>query len=465
MDRLLERSIEISAWEDISPQVFALRAGSRVFWGLADAGWALCVELGNAKAGLARWIRTRPTALAHWQRRFPERLRDSTIGGALLVFDRRWPLATLMSLTLAAVVATQIPVARATPRIVTTSLVQPAPVLIIRQTVERPLPPAPVQLQARLDELAADYGESVGVAVSDVTTGWVASVKGDSPFPQQSVSKLWVAMTALDAVDQGKMSLDQSVMLWPDDRSVFNQPISHQITDAGYETTVANLMRRALIGSDNAANDKLMGLVGGPAAIHDMLTRKALKGIALAEDEKHLQARITGLTWSQELSPYGAFEAARAALPRETRDAAMEAYLSNPYDGASPIGIVTALAALHRGELLSDSSTQTMLATMAKATTGPRRLKGGLPAGWSIAHKTGTGQDFRGSAIGINDVGLITAPDGRTYAVAVLMRRTEQPTPQRLEFMQAVTRAVVSTWETSRPRIADLRPLDRPPQG
>jgi beta-lactamase class A len=83
---------------------------------------------------------------------------------------------------------------------------------------------------------------------------------------------------------------------------------------------------------------------------------------------------------------------------------------------------------------------------MAQARTGPRRLKGGLPAGWSIAHKTGTGQDFRGASVGINDVGLLTAPDGRTYAVAVMMRQTRKSVPARLAFMQSITRAVAEEW-------------------
>ena len=83
---------------------------------------------------------------------------------------------------------------------------------------------------------------------------------------------------------------------------------------------------------------------------------------------------------------------------------------------------------------------------MQAARTGPRRLKGGLPDGWSIAHKTGTGQDFQGYSVGINDVGLLTAPDGHIYAVAVMMRRTRKPVPERLAFMQSVTRAVADQW-------------------
>jgi beta-lactamase class A len=50
--------------------------------------------------------------------------------------------------------------------------------------------------------------------------------------------------------------------------------------------------------------------------------------------------------------------------------------------------------------------------------------------------------------VGINDVGLITAPDGRTYAVAVMIRETRKPVPQRLALMQKVSRTVVDYWRT-----------------
>nr|QQZ50357.1 serine hydrolase [Phenylobacterium glaciei] len=45
--------------------------------------------------------------------------------------------------------------------------------------------------------------------MADCSEGWMAQVAGDDAFPQQSVSKLWVAMTTMDALDQGKLSLDQ----------------------------------------------------------------------------------------------------------------------------------------------------------------------------------------------------------------------------------------------------------------
>ena len=225
------------------------------------------------------------------------------------------------------------------------------------------------------------------------------------------------------------------------------------------ETEDANLSRMTFVV---VGDDKLLEQVGGVDAVADMLARKNLTGIRMGADEKNLQAKIAGLTWSPEMGVGGNFKDARAKLPDSVRDAAMKEYLENPLDGATPAGLATALMALKRGELLSQESTDTFLSTMSEARTGPRRLKGGLPSGWSIAHKTGTGQDWRGGSIGINDVAVLTAPDGRSYAVVVLMKRTTKPVPARLAFMQQVSKAVVSSWESerdgARKTLASLRP-------
>jgi beta-lactamase class A len=326
-----------------------------------------------------------------------------------------------------------------------------APLTETRLTLLKKTPPrAPAALQARLDELTAAYGEDVGVAVTDVSTGWTAGVDQNRPYPQQSVSKLWVAIAVMKAVDEGRIDPEASVTLTDADRSVFFQPVAYSIGKTGYTTRISALLRRALVESDNAANDRLMREMGGPEGVADALKDMGLKGVKVGAYERDLQARTAGLTWRAEYGTGWNFQAARQDLPMAARQAAMDAYLADPLDGASPAGITAALAALSRRELLSADSTERLLDLMHAARTGPRRLKGGLPGGWSIAHKTGTGQDFRGYSVGINDVGLLTAPDGRTYAVAVMMRQTRKSVPQRLAFMQAVTRAVAEQWASDR---------------
>jgi beta-lactamase class A len=320
--------------------------------------------------------------------------------------------------------------------------------------LQKKAPKAPEALQARLDQLVADYGEEVGVAVTDVNLGWTAGVDQDRPYPQQSVSKLWVAIAVMKAVDQGRVDAEATVTLTDDDRSVFFQPVAYNIGANGFQTQISGLLRRALVESDNAANDKLMREMGGPEGVAATLTEMGLTRVNVGAYERDLQAQTAGLAWHPSYGVGWNFQAARQALPKETREAAMAAYLAEPLDGASPAGITAALAALHRGELLTPTSTARLIGLMEKARTGPRRLKGGLPGGWTIAHKTGTGQDFEGASVGINDVGLLTAPDGRTYAVAVMIRRTKHAVPERLALMQAVTRAVADEWA------ADTRSAD-----
>lgn len=323
--------------------------------------------------------------------------------------------------------------------------VQPPKAEPIAISVRPALRPGPVSLQSTLERIVADYGEPVGIAVADIGAGWAVAVAGDQFFPQQSVSKTWVALAVLDAIDRGELDLQAPVMMTFADRSVFNQPLGRSLPEGGRETTVAELLHHAVAFSDNSANDTLIRLVG-LNAVRDVLMRKGLEGIRLGADERHLQALITGLTWQPSYGEGRNFEQARSKLDPDHRRQAISAYLADPVDGATPMGIVAALAALQRGELVSPGSQAFLMKTLAATRTGPQRLKGGLPDGWKIAHKTGTGQDFRGGSIGINDIALITAPDGKAYAVAVLMPFTRKPVRERLDLMQSVSRAVSRHW-------------------
>jgi beta-lactamase class A len=307
-------------------------------------------------------------------------------------------------------------------------------------------PEAPAELQAHLDQLARDYGEEVGIAVTDVSAGWTAGVDHDRPYPQQSVSKLWVAIALMRAVDDGELDVNGWVTMTDADRSVFFQPIVANYRQGAYVTPITDLLYRALVESDNAANDRLMREMGGPEGVRAALEDMGLNEVKVGAYERDLQSLTAGLAWQPAYGFGRNFQNAREALPMEVRVAAADAYVAEPLDGASPAAITAALASLSRGELLSPDSTARILGLMTAARTGPRRLKGGLPEGWAIAHKTGTGQDFQGASLGINDVGLLTAPDGRTYAVAVMMRRTRHGVPARLAFMQSVSRAVVDQW-------------------
>ena len=299
-------------------------------------------------------------------------------------------------------------------------------------------------LQARLRELGRGFEGEVGIAVRDVDSGFAASWHGDRFYPQQSVSKFWVALTALERADAGRLDLDERVTVTRADLTLFHQPIAGQIGENGYTTTLGNLMFRALTQSDNTCNDIVLRHAGGPSAVRAMLARNHLDGVRFGPGERLLQAGIAGLQWQPAFSRGHAFFTARDALPPQRRRAAFERYIEDPVDGATPNGITNGLARLQRGELLSPESTRRLLAIMSQTHTGPNRLRGGLEAGWTISHKTGTGQVLGSEQAGYNDIGILHAPDGHNYALAVMIGRTSTPLATRMELMQNVVRAAIA---------------------
>ena len=304
--------------------------------------------------------------------------------------------------------------------------------------------PAPAGLVAEVDRLQRAFAGRAGIAVRAVDDGWTVQAGGRQKLPQQSVSKLWVAMTLLDLRDQGKARLDDPIIVTQADLTLFHQPIAYLVKGDGFHTTVGDLLTRALTHSDNTANDRLLTYVGGPSAVRDMIARKQLGGIRFGPGERLLQSRTAGLVWDQRWAGTNGFEIARSRLSPEARTAALDAYVSDPPDGAEPLAIADALARLARGELLSETSTRVLLDTMGMSVTGRARLRAALPGGWDIAHKTGTGQDLAGRNAGFNDVGLLTAPDGRRFALAVMIGDTMRPIRERQQLIQNVARAVTA---------------------
>src|SRR6185437_6424756 len=160
---------------------------------------------------------------------------------------------------------------------------KPAPKHSLRAAAARPTPPAPQYIRDQIKQLGSGFDGRVGIAVKSIDDGWSAGWKDRELYPQQSVSKLWVAITALDAVDRGKVSLNDPVTLTTADLTLFHQPIAQEVLKTGsYTTTLADLMTREITQSDNTANDKLMRSVGGAQAVRAMIVRKHLGSIRFA---------------------------------------------------------------------------------------------------------------------------------------------------------------------------------------
>jgi beta-lactamase class A len=240
-------------------------------------------------------------------------------------------------------------------------------------------------LSTQVAALADDSNGRIGVAAIDLTTGQSLSVLGDTPFPLASTSKIAIAATFLEGVDQGRWSLDASYPLMVPVKSArfsgFAAPVR-----PGALMTGRQLIERALINSDNQATDALLAIVGGPAAVNRWIRATGIAGFRIDRDIATL-VRDDG-----EYNP---------------------AQMIDERDSATPMAMAQLLVGLYEGRWLSASSRGFLIGTMERCKTGKRRLPGQLPADARVAHKTGT---LNNTA---SDVGIVRGPNGHVYAVAI----------------------------------------------
>jgi beta-lactamase class A len=177
-----------------------------------------------------------------------------------------------------------------------------------------------------------------------------------------------------------------------------------------------------VIGSDNTAADVLMRRIGGPGRVNAWLALKGIRELRIDRYERELQPQTDGMpSFRPAWRTPQAFEAALLAVPEAERRAAQARYLVDPRDTTTAPAMLDFLRKLQTGELLSSKSTALLLSLMTRTTTGPGRLKAGLPEGATLAHKTGTSRTAFGLTPVTNDVGIVTLKDGRKYAVAVFL--------------------------------------------
>jgi beta-lactamase class A len=237
----------------------------------------------------------------------------------------------------------------------------------------------------RIAELADPAQGRIGVAAVDLATGEQIMVLGDELFPMASTSKIAIAATFLEMVEQGKYSLTSEFPLLLSQRSAkFSSPKA-PVREGQYMPAI-DLIELMITRSSNPATDGLLAAVGGPAVVTDWVHRHGIKEFSINRDIATL-VRDDG-----EFNP---------ATHIDKRDA------------ATPRAMVQLLAGLYRGDYLSDESRRVLLGAMSRTVTGKRRIVAYIPDEARVSHKTGSLNNTS------SDIGIIECPDGRAIAVAI----------------------------------------------
>ncbi len=240
-------------------------------------------------------------------------------------------------------------------------------------------------LERRIAELADGSQGRIGVAAVDMATGERVAVLGEQRFPMASTSKIAIACTFLEGVEQGKWTLNSEFpMLFPVSSAKYSG--SRAPVREGKVMPAIDLIEQMITRSNNYATDGLLRVVGGPAAVNDWVRRNGIREFNLSRDIATL-VRDDG-----EFDP---------------------AYQIDPRDSATPLAMIDLLTGLQEGRFLSDKSRKVLLGAMSRTRTGTRRIPKLIPASAEVLHKTGSLNNTS------SDVGIIRMADGRSIALAI----------------------------------------------
>ena len=257
-------------------------------------------------------------------------------------------------------------------------------------------------LDAAIEKIEAESGGRLGVAVLDTAAGALAGHRIDERFPMCSTFKTLAVAAILARVDAGKEQLARRIAVEQKDILSY-APITKQ--RVGQEMTVAELCEAAVTLSDNTAANLLLANLGGPSAITTFAR-------SLGDD-------ITRLD--------------------RTEPTLNEATPGDPRDTTTPAAMAKNLKLLATGAALSAASRDQLIAWLVGCKTGDARLRAGLPKGWRVGDKTGSGD--HGSS---NDAAVVW-PDGKPpLIVTSYLTETAAPDDKRNAAHAAVGHAVAA---------------------
>jgi len=274
-------------------------------------------------------------------------------------------------------------------------------------------------LREALKEVLADKNATVGIAISRVDGTDTLSIHGDGHFPMQSVFKLHIALAMLDAIDHGKFTLDQNIVI-PKARMQNDlwSPIREKYPE-GVQLKLSEIIEYTVAWSDNVGCDVLLELLGSPAQVEAFLHNKGFQDVAIKINEETMQSN-----WDLQFQNWTTPKCAIQVL---------KAFYNND------------------NKLLSEANYAFLLSVLKGTQTGKQQLKGLLPEGTVVAHKTGNSGTNKKTGItaALNDIGLVFPPQGKPYSISVFVSDSKEDSKTNERIIAELSKLVWDYYATN----------------
>ena len=264
-------------------------------------------------------------------------------------------------------------------------------------------------LRAQIIELSKPAKGIVGVSVLGLEDRDTVNVHSTAKLVMHSVIKLPIAMAVLHLVDSGLFTLDKTIKIKKKDLDTLYSPLRDKFPDGG-DFTLRELLSYMVSQSDNDAADAVLNFLGGTDQVDYYL---------------HQIAKINGMD----------VNASEIDMAKD--------WGAQYTNWAKTVDMVKLLDKIYNGNLFSPASKDFLIKIMQQTTTGPNRIKGLLPAGTVVAHKTGTSPtNAAGLSPATNDAGVITLPNGKHVAIAVFVCNSTADEATREKVIANISKAV-----------------------
>nr|AMP47895.1 VEB-PER [uncultured bacterium] len=265
-------------------------------------------------------------------------------------------------------------------------------------------------LKSSIEKYLKDKKAKVGVAILGIEDNFKLNVNEKHHYPMQSTYKFHLALAVLDILDKENISVDKKLFvkksdLLPDTWS----PLRDKYPNGNLELSFSEIIKSTVSHSDNNGCDILFRFVGGTNKVHNFISKLGVKNISIkaTEEEMHKAWNVQYTNWT------------------------------------TPDATVQLLKKFYKNEILSKNSYDFLLNTMIETTTGPKRLKGLLPDGTVVAHKTGSSDtNDKGITAATNDIGIITLPNGKHFAIAVYVSDSSEKSDVNEKIIAEICKSV-----------------------
>ena len=265
-------------------------------------------------------------------------------------------------------------------------------------------------LRQKIEKITLTSKGKVGVAVLNLDNKDTLTFNGFSHMPMQSTYKFPLALAILDQVDKGRFTLNQKIYITKKDMLPNTMsPLTEKYPNGNVDIKLSELLQYTVGKSDNNGCDILFRLIGGPVKVNNFIHSLGVKGISIVATEEQMHKN-----WNTQFTNW-----------------------------CEPYAMTQLLEVFYQGEHLSKSSNTFLKKLMTETTTGLKRIKGLLPEGTIVIHKTGTSDtNDKGITAATNDAGIVTLPDGKHFAIVVFVTNSPENQNNREKVIAEITKAV-----------------------